>query len=223
MKSDAAIQQDVMDQIKWNPLLNSSEIGVSVKNGVVTLSGQVDSYLKKMEAERDAKKVSGVKAIAEDIHVGISPSFMRTDTEIAEAVVSVLNWHTSVPHDQVKVRVEDSIVTLSGEVEWAYQRDAAKNAVSSLSSVKDVVNQIKLKDKLTPQDLKKKIRDAFHRSATIDANKINVEVTEQKAILKGEVRSFSEKEDAEDAAWAAPGILNVDNRIDVVEERELTF
>jgi osmotically-inducible protein OsmY len=217
MKTDEKIQQDVIEQIKWNPLLNATEIGVAVKNGVVTLSGQVDSYHKKLEAEKEAKKVSGVKAIAEDIHVGISASNKRTDTEIAEAVINALKWHTSISQENIQVKVEEGFVTLDGEVEWDFQRESAKNAVVSLAGVRSVINTIRLKQKVTPDDLKQKINAAFHRSASLDASKIEIEVVGTRAILKGKVRSFAEREDAESAAWSAPGILDVDNKLELVE------
>jgi osmotically-inducible protein OsmY len=217
MKTDEKIQQDVIEQIKWNPQLNASEIGVAVKNGVVTLSGQVDTYQKKLLAEKEARKVSGVKAIAEDIHVGLSATNKKTDTEIAEAVLNALKWHTSIPHENIQVKVEDGFVTLEGEVEWEFQRESAKNAVVSLAGVRSVINTIKLKGKVTPDDLKQKINAAFHRSATIDAGKIEVEVVGTKAILKGKVRSFAEREDAESTAWSAPGILDVDNKLELME------
>lgn len=217
MKTDEKIQQDVIEQIKWNPQLNASEIGVAVKNGVVTLSGQVDTYQKKLLAEKEVRKVSGVKAIAEDIHVGLSATNKKTDTEIAEAVVNALKWHTSIPHENIQVKVEDGFVTLEGEVEWEFQRESAKNAVVSLAGVRSVINTIKLKGKVTPDDLKQKIKAAFHRSATIDAGKIEIEVVGAKAILKGKVRSFAEREDAESTAWSAPGILDVENKLELTE------
>lgn len=220
MKNDAQIQQDVLDQLKWDPLLNASEIGVSVKNGVVTLSGNVDSYLKKLEAEKQAKKVMGVKAIAEDIQVGVSPSYKRSDTEIAEAAVNAIKWHTSINEQSIKVKVEDGVITLEGEVDWGYQRESAKNAVVNLIGVRSVINNLTLKQKNLPENLKQKISAAFHRSASIDANKIHVEVEGNKAILKGKVRSFAEKEDAEDAIWSAPGIFRVENKLEVEEEAE---
>lgn len=220
MKNDAQIQQDVLDQLKWDPLLNASEIGVSVKNGVVTLSGHVDSYLKKLEAEKQAKKVTGVKAIAEDIQVGISPSYKRSDTEIAEAAVNAIKWHTSINEQSIKVKVEDGIVTLEGEVDWAYQRESAKNAVVNLVGVRNVINSLNLKQKTAPENLKQKISAAFHRSASIDANKVHIDVDGNKAILRGKVRSFAEKEDAEDAIWSAPGIFRVENQLEVEEEAE---
>ncbi len=223
MKTDAQIQKDVIDQLKWNPLLNASEIGVSVKNGVVSLSGQVDTYLKKMEAEREAKKVYGVKAIAEELQVGLSAQNKKTDAEIAEAVLNALKWHSSINEQDIKVKVEDGVVTLEGEVDWGYQRESARNAVINFAGVKNVNNLIRLRSRVTPADLKQKINSAFHRSANIDSNKVQVDVFGTKAVLKGKVRSFAEKEDAEDAVWAAPGILNVENKLEVEEEAELTF
>jgi osmotically-inducible protein OsmY len=224
MRTDAQIQQDVIDQIKWNPQLNAFEIGVAVKNGVVTLSGQVDTYLKKLEAEKEARKVVGVKAIAEDIHVGVSPGIKKTDTEIAEAALNALKWHTSIPEDSIRLKVEGGIVTLEGEVEWGFQRDSASHAVNNLAGVRGVINTITLKQKATPNDLKQKINAAFHRSASIDASKIEIEVVGTKAILKGKVRSFAEKDDAESAAWSAPGILDVDNKLEITElEKEPHF
>lgn len=220
MKTDEKIQQDVLEQIRWNPLLDAAEIGVSVRNGVVTLSGQVDTYQKKLAAEKEAKKVAGVRAIAEEIHVGISPRSKKTDAEIAEAVINALKWHTSIPQENIQVKVEDGIVTLDGEVEWEFQRESAKNAVVNLTGVRNVINTIRLKHKVTPNDLKQRINAAFHRSATLDASKIEVEVVGTKAILKGKVRSFAEREDAENAAWSAPGILDVDNKLELVELEE---
>ena len=211
MKTDAQIQQDVLEQFRWDPLLNANEIGVSVKHGVVTLSGQVDSFLKKVETEREARKVSGVKAIAEDIQVGISKTATKTDAEIAEAVVNALSWHTSIPDGRVKAKVEDAIVTLSGEVDWRFQRESARNAVVNLLGVRSVVNNITIAHKVTPDNLKQKINSAFHRIATIDSHKIDVEILGNKVILKGSVLSLAEKQDAEDAVWSAPCIMEVDN------------
>jgi osmotically-inducible protein OsmY/ferritin-like metal-binding protein YciE len=222
MKSDIEIQKDVMEEIKWEPFLNASEIGVAVKNGIVTLSGMVDNYSKKASAEKAAKRVVGVKAVAEEIQVGISPSFKKTDTEIAEAVLNALKWHTAVQEEKIKIKVEDGIVKLEGEVEWEYQRTNAKTAIENLSGVRSVINLINVKPKITSTDIKQKINAAFHRSATIDAGKVTVEVEGSKVTLTGKVRSFVEKEDAERAAWAAPGVISVVSKIEI-EVPEFVF
>lgn len=222
MKTDSQIQKDVMDELKWQPFLQSSEIGVAVKNGIVTLSGQVDNYGKKLSAENAAKKVSGVKAVAEEIQVGISPAYRKNDTEIAEAVVNALKWHTAIPDDEIKIKVEDGVVRLEGEVEWDFQRTSAKNAVQYLTGVRSILNLITVRPKVNAEDLEKKISAAFHRSATIDSAKINVSVIGNKAILTGKVRSFAEKEEAEDAVWAAPGVFSLESKL-TVEEPELVY
>jgi VCBS repeat-containing protein len=217
MKTDIQIQKDVMDELKWQPFLNSSEIGVAVKNGIVTLSGIVDSFSKKLSAEKAAKKVSGVKAIAEDIQIGVSPVYRKTDTEIAEAVFNALKWHSAVPEEKVKIKVEDGIVTLEGELEWEYQRMNARTAIQNLSGVRSVTNLITIKPNLNPFELEQKITEAFRRNATIDASKVNVSTSGSKVILTGKVRSFAESEDAEDVAWAAPGVYHVENKLSIVE------
>lgn len=222
MKTDTQIQKDVMDELKWQPFLNSSEIGVAVKNGIVTLSGMVDSFSKKLSAERAAKNVSGVKAIAEDIQIGVSPVYSKTDAEVAEAVVNALKWHSAVPEDKVKIKVENGIVTLEGELEWEYQRVNARTAIQNLAGVRSVTNLITIKPKLSPYELEQKISAAFQRSASIDSSKVNVSVSGSTVTLSGKVRSFAESEDAEDAAWAAPGVYHVVNRLDI-EEPEFAY
>lgn len=222
MKTDSQIQKDVIDQLGWEPMLHASEIGVAVKDGIVTLSGIVDTFTKKIEVEKAAKKVSGVKAIALDIQVGVSPIFKRTDGEIAEIVLNALKLHTAVQEDRIKIKVEDCIVTLEGNVEWEYQRKEAQNAIENLPGVRDVSNLIIVSPRVLGLDVREKINQAFQRSATIDADKIKVETIGSKVILSGSVRSIAEKEDAEEAVWAAPGVTTVDNRL-VVEEEVLAF
>jgi len=217
MKSDIQIQTDVMNELKWEPYLISSQVGVAVKNGVVTLSGQVDSYSKKLAAEKAAKRVSGVKAVAEDIQIGVSPAYSKTDAEIAEAALTALKWHTAVQDEKIKMKVEDGVVTLDGEVEWDYQRNNAKAAIENLTGVRAVYNLITVKPKVTPSDIEQKIKSAFQRSATIDSGHVHAEVIGSKVTLRGTVRSFTEKEDAENAAWFATGVTNVENKLEIEE------
>ena len=222
MKSDSQIQKDVMDELKWESYLNASEIGVSVKNGIVTLSGQVDTYSKKISAEKATKRVAGVRAIAEDIQIGVSPAYNKTDTEIAEAVLNALQWHSAVQEEKIKIKVENGNVILEGEVDWEFQRSNTKTAIENIAGVRSVINLITVKPKITASDIEQKINSAFHRSATIDAEKISAEVMGSRVTLRGTVRSFTEKEDAENAAWNAPGVTGIDSKL-VVEVPEYVF
>ena len=215
MKTDAEIQKDVMDELKWIPLLKSAEIGVAVKNGVVTISGIVDTYSKKVSAEKAAARVAGVRAVAEDIEVKVSGTGKRTDTEIAEAVLNALKWHSAMQDNKIKVKVDNGWVTLEGEVEWEFQRSAARLMVEDLQGVAGIINSIRIASKLSASDVKGKISSAFHRSATVDAEKIDISVEGHKVVLKGKVRSYAEKKDAENAAWLAPGVNTVDNQIEI--------
>jgi osmotically-inducible protein OsmY len=217
MRTDAQIQKDVIEEMKWEPAITSSEIGVSVSNGVVTLSGQVSTYSEKLHAEQAAKRIAGVKAIAEDIQVGISTGYSRTDNEIAQAVLNTLKWDTDIPDYQISVKVEDGQVKLEGEVEWEFQRQNARKVIENIAGIRSVINLIKVKPRVAPSDIQKKITAAFHRSATIDAQNIKAEVAGSKVTLKGRVRSISEKEDAVNAAWAAPGVFSVDNQLEIGE------
>jgi osmotically-inducible protein OsmY len=219
MKTDFEIQKNVMEQLRWEPILGTAEIGVSVKNGIVTLSGQVNSYAKKLAAERATKKVAGVKALTEDILVHIWPDKQKTDLEIAQAAVNALKWHSAITDEKIKVKVENGIVTLTGEVDWGYERSTAETAIESLDGVKKVNNEVMIKVRPIAGDISQKINSAFQRYASIDAHKINVSVTANKVTLSGTVRSWSERGDAEDVAWAAPGVNQVINNI-VVEEEE---
>ena len=222
MKTDLEIKQDVIEELKWEPFLNASQIGVSVKEGVVTLSGNIDSYSKKIAAEKATKNVLGVKAVALDLEVNLPGSSIRNDTDIAEAVVNALKWHSAVRENKINVKVESGVVTLEGIVDWEFQKNSARMMVENLMGVKGIVNTIQIKQKTSIEDIKQKVSAAFHRSATIDASGIDIEIIDNKAILKGNVRSWAEKEDAENAVWSANGIERVDNRLEIKTD-ELVF
>jgi osmotically-inducible protein OsmY len=215
MKSDIKIQEDVQAELRWQPFLQDSAIGVAVKDGIVTLSGKVDAYSKKLAAENAAKKISGVKAIVEDIEVGIPSGTEKADKELAAAILNALKWHAAVLQDEIKISVENGIVKLEGEVDWAYQRNSAQSAIENLEGVRSIDNLITVKPVVSGTDIQNKIRAAFLRSATVDAKNITAEVIDGRVTLKGFVRSLSEKEDAETAAWTAPGITRVNSQLEI--------
>jgi len=216
MRTDSKIKEDVLDELAWQPDIDETQIGVIVEKGVVTLSGVVDSYTKKVAAEKAIKGVVGVKAVAEDIEVKYGTSYKKTDKEIAKAVVDALKWNFSVPEDKVTVKVEDGWVYLTGEVKWGYQKDSAKNAIQNLLGVKYVVNNIKLKQTIKPVDIESRIKKAFERSADIDAKAITVTTHDHTVKLRGKVHSLKEKDEARKAAYYAPGVYTVENELEVV-------
>src|ERR1700691_278381 len=213
IRTDHELQKDVLAELRWEQGVEASEIGVAVKDGVVTLTGKVDTYLKKWRAEEAAHRVNGVIAVANDIEVRTIGE--RTDTDIAAAAVHAVKWDASLPADKIQVTVDKGWVTLKGELEWQYQKEEVERVIRRLWGVKGVSNLITLKPLASPSDLKKKIEDALVRSAQVDAKGITVEVQGSKAILKGKVHSWAEKQEAERTAWLAPGITSVDNQIKV--------
>jgi osmotically-inducible protein OsmY len=213
--TDNLLQREVLDELKWEPSLNAAEIGVAVKDAVVTLSGYVDSYAQKLAAEKAAKKVRGVRGVAEEIQVKIPTVTKRTDADIARAALNTLQWHVQVPEERIKVKVENGWVTLDGEVDWAFQKEAAMNCVRNLTGVSGVTNMLTVRPKVKIQEIKAKIGEAFKRSAELDANRIFVEATDGKVTLTGKVHSWAEKDEAARIAWAAPGVSTVQNYIAV--------
>ena len=214
MKNNAELQKDVQDAIKWEPLLNAAEIGVTVKDGVVTLTGVVDSYTKKTEAEDAAKNVAGVKAVVEKIEVKFSSIYgKKNDNEIADEIVNALKWNWRVPNDKVKVKVENGWITLEGELEYNYQRDAAKDAVKDMLGLTGVSNNITVKSTSAEKVEKADIESALKRNWSIYENDIDVKVSGHRATLTGTVDSWYQKDEAGRIAANAPGIWLVDNEL----------
>jgi osmotically-inducible protein OsmY len=215
MKSDTQLQHDVLAELEYEPRVDASKIGVSAKDGVVTLTGYVSHYAEKMAAEQAAKRVYGVNAVANDMEIHVPSSRVRTDAEIAGAALNALKWDTSVPEDHVKLTVRNGWITLEGHVDWQHQREAAERAVRNLTGVHGVTNVIMVKPHVKTAEVKDKIEAAFKRSAEVDARRIRVDVLDGKVVLHGRVRSWTEREEAQQAAWAAPGVAEVENQLTV--------
>jgi osmotically-inducible protein OsmY len=213
MKSDSEIERDVREELKWDPDLNAEDIAVSVKDGVVTLAGFTHSYTDRLEAEAAAKRVAGVHAVANDIEVRLPAIDQRPDPDIARDAVAALKSQLPISYEKLKVIVKGGWITLEGTEEWQYQKTTAESAVRKIKGVKGVTNLIQLKPAIEPTGIQRKIQEAFKRSAEVDADRITVEAKGSEVILKGTVRSWIEREEAERVAWSAPGVTHVEDRI----------
>ena len=217
MKTDSQLQQDVMAELKWEPAVHAAQIGVEVKNGVVTLAGEVSSYVEKWNAERAAQRVNGVKALAVEMKVNLSEFGKRTDADIAESAKNILGWTSSLPADAIKVMVEGGWLTLSGDVEWQYQRQDAAHSVRYLLGVTGVSNQIAIKPSVSATVVKSDIEAALKRRAAADAKTIAVEVKGADVTLSGTVHSWAERDLAKRSAWGTSGVRNVVDKMDLVD------
>jgi osmotically-inducible protein OsmY len=222
MKTETQLQRDVLDELRWEPSIDANDVGVMAHEGVVTLTGKVDSFAEKDAAQRAAQRVAGVTAVANDLEVVVPGAHKRDDTDIARAAVDAITWNYNVPKDQVRLTVRNGWITLEGEVNWQYQREAALKSVMFLTGVVGVTNNLVVRPRATPQEIRGKIQGALQRTASRDAAKITVETVGGKVILRGTVRTWAERDDAERAAWSAPGVSGVESHIEI-EVPELAF
>lgn len=216
MSDEITLQQHVIDELEFDPAVNAAHIGVSVHGGIVTLTGHVETYTEKFAAERAARRVKGVDAVAQEIEVHLSDDKKTADDEIAARAVKMLQWDVAVPHDGIQVKVEHGIVTLTGTASWGFQRAEAEYDVRKLTGVKGVINAIAIQPKIEAASVRAKLTAALERNADVEAARITVEVQDGKIVLGGKVNSWSEREVAERAAWSVPGVTAVEDRIAIV-------
>lgn len=213
--AQTSLQKDILDELQWEPSLDSSRIGVSIEKGVAVLTGHVRNLVERGVAERAAKRVRGVTAVANDLTVDLDRLGVRDDADIAKAAVQALSWNVMVPQNRVEVTVSNGAVTLEGEVGYAYQRTAAQTTVEQLAGVKSVINRLLVKPSVAPIDLRRKLNAALHRYARVEAEGINADVEGSRVVLRGKVHSWAERDIVQEAAWAAPGVSEVDNRLSI--------
>lgn len=215
MKTDAQLRKDIIDELDWDPSFNAAHVGVAVDRGVVTLTGHIDTYAEKAAIERAVQRVSGVAAIALELDVKLAPNHQRSDTELAQSLQSALQAQALVPASRISLKVEHGWVTLTGEVDWDYQRSTAERTVHQMTGVVGVSNRITLKPRTVPTDVSNRIKDALARQAEREARGIEVSITGSTATLRGAVHSWAERNAAQGAAWSAPGITLVVNELRV--------
>lgn len=215
MKTETQLQREVQDELRWEPSIHANEVGVTVHEGVVTLTGRIDSFAEKGAAERAAKRVTGVRGVANELEVVVPGQHRRDDTDIARAALDALEWSFNVPASQLRLTVSNGVLTLEGEVDWQYQREAAFNTVAHLKGVTGVINAIVVRPRITPEQIRQKIESALQRTASRDASQVQVETVGGKVILRGTVRTWAERDDAERAAWSAPGVSSVDSYLEI--------
>lgn len=212
-KNDTELRRDILAELKWDPSVADAEIALAIKDGVVTLGGFVQTYAQKLAAERAVKRVEGVRAISEQIEVRLPSTFTRNDTDLAHRVVDALKWDVEVPDEKIKVKVENGWVTLEGQVDWHYQRDAAERAVRYLSGVKGISNAIALTPQVKEKDVASLISEALRRHAEREASRIKIVTDGGTVTLEGRVDSWAERSEIEQAAWSARGVTKVEDRL----------